>query len=472
MSNSPPTPSEDACSRHVHINPSHLDNLLRLFLALAQHMEVMLPELEQYDCLKCEHCGNVTHGTLIFTIRSFWAFARRLPLRHQSDFAHGNLGSWNPAGSPQLLGRLHFVPGAHDAAHATMRVDDVMDTHAPLDSPPPLGNFNDFQSQSQEHGGLACHTSATLVAFAAAKTDPLVPLVSYHPRPVYHPMTHYDPRMHGPKLSIDTIGLGSLERDRWSGVTAYRCLGVMVLVSMCLVVSAPIVTENLVIAHILPRLPGPPLSAWDDQQSTSQQMLGKQLSVHKHRHTGKNNGMRVIRDTYYSKHRAATEVSTLLGIPVPRELVDRAGTTYRASFSVNRISREPEDPWDSEEATLGAYQYTEIILSAHNRQDKWLAHNGDLMELEGEVLTEVEARVKAWILLWEDVTSGAGDGDLKMKWVALNWGEKVVTMLAEEWQEWVTDRAAWCRALKSGNLPWQQMMRETMSLYTKEVSDV
>ncbi|KAL7280503.1 hypothetical protein ACG7TL_005435 [Trametes sanguinea] len=178
MSNSPPTPSEDACSRHVHINPSHLDNLLRLFLALAQHMEVMLPELEQYDCLKCEHCGNVTHG----------------------------------------------------------------------------------------------------------------------------------------------------------------------------------------------------------------------------------------------------------------------------------ISREPEDPWDSEEATLGAYQYTEIILSAHNRQDKWLAHNGDLMELEGEVLTEVEARVKAWILLWEDVTSGAGDGDLKMKRVALNWGEKVVTMLAEEWQEW--------------------MMRETMSLYNKEVSDV
>ncbi|OSC96227.1 hypothetical protein PYCCODRAFT_1379542 [Trametes coccinea BRFM310] len=204
-----------------------------------------------------------------------------------------------------------------------------------------------------------------------------------------------------------------------------------------------------------------------------------------------------INKAYYSKHRAATEVSTLLGIPVPRELVDRAGTTYRASFSVNsegptlglnkapyeferptvsiglqEFREEPEDPWDSEEATLGAYQYTEIILSAHDRRDKWLAHNGDPMELEGEVLTEVEARVKAWILLWEDVTSGAGDGDLKMKRVALNWGAKVVTMLAEEWQEWVTDRAAWCRALKSGDLPWQRMMRETMSLYTKEVSDV
>ncbi|OSC96228.1 hypothetical protein PYCCODRAFT_1472793 [Trametes coccinea BRFM310] len=198
MSNPPPTPSEDACSRHVHINPSRLDDLLRSFLALAQHMEAMLPELEQYDCLKCEHCGNVAHAVRGPSGPS--PGGCRCDINLTSPTA--TLAAGIPLGVPDfsagciLPTNLVAFPVAHDAAHATMRVDDVIDTHAPLDSPPPLGNFNDFQSQSQEHGGLARRTSAALVAFAAAKTDPLVPLVSYHPRPVYHPMTHYDPRMH------------------------------------------------------------------------------------------------------------------------------------------------------------------------------------------------------------------------------------------------------------------------------------
>ncbi|KAJ2991574.1 hypothetical protein NUW54_g8154 [Trametes sanguinea] len=60
-----PASSDDACPHHVHVNPSRLDNLFRSFLVLAQHMEAMLPQLEQLDCLKCERClslADVVHA--------------------------------------------------------------------------------------------------------------------------------------------------------------------------------------------------------------------------------------------------------------------------------------------------------------------------------------------------------------------------------------------------------------------------
>ncbi|KAJ3009194.1 hypothetical protein NUW54_g2870 [Trametes sanguinea] len=198
----------------------------------------------------------------------------------------------------------------------------------------------------------------------------------------------------------------------------------------------------------------------------------------------------------YAKRRSMKAV-TLLGLSVPIQLLDIANEVYPASFSIHIegptlglacapyefkrpdssiafkgiIDTQPAGPWNTTEAVLGAYQYNEIIRVAYDRRDRWSASSVDSTEIQAGVLTEIAERIRAWRLLWEDLSNPQDAGEVEMKQVALNWGAKVVWMLAREWEMFSADREGWCRASKSGNLPWQRMMKDTMAFYTRVAAD-
>lgn len=174
-------------------------------------------------------------------------------------------------------------------------------------------------------------------------------------------------------------------------------------------------------------------------------------------------------------------------ISIPPELRARAKHVPRASFAVHDAGPlmglwtspydfvEPDEAsltcpenngtslWGSRAAVLGAYQYSQIIETAWSRFELWTEEGCSLDVLEAEVKKEVAARVEAWVRLAKQ-----SDGTTE---VALDWGAKIVWMLAEEWdircdggiEKYREER-------KSSRLPWQQMMKQTMGLFNQESS--
>ncbi|RDX43070.1 hypothetical protein OH76DRAFT_1488170 [Lentinus brumalis] len=115
-------------------------------------------------------------------------------------------------------------------------------------------------------------------------------------------------------------------------------------------------------------------------------------------------------------------------------------------------------------AILGAFQCRQVLVAARDRRGRWRHTCED--ELEVEVHCEIAARVDAWRALRDSIPEDTGSEDEEL---ALDWGAKIVHMLAEEWEWRQRGLEAYTRMLGSSKMPWQCMFAEIMAFTGHDV---
>lgn len=87
------------------------------------------------------------------------------------------------------------------------------------------------------------------------------------------------------------------------------------------------------------------------------------------------------------------------------------------------------DRWDTVAGVLGGLQYNQLVDICWTRYERW--GNTEVAEDSEEATQEVAARIQAWEKLQN---AAVADEDNEVKEIALDWGAKIVCMLAEEWE--------------------------------------
>ncbi|KAH9846693.1 hypothetical protein C2E23DRAFT_743530 [Lenzites betulinus] len=181
---------------------------------------------------------------------------------------------------------------------------------------------------------------------------------------------------------------------------------------------------------------------------------------------------------------------TLLGVPAPPELLKRAKRALCASLAVNDpgpllglwtppYNFENPDPGTLDDLKtitggettlmlLGGLQYNKIVMDGWSRYEEWVSAEVATVT-ESEVIQEVAARIQGWVKLKDSLVADTDQREAEIREIALDWGAKVVCMLAEEWHTWAHEGVAvWKEHHRTGGLPWQRMMREVMRLYNTD----
>lgn len=169
---------------------------------------------------------------------------------------------------------------------------------------------------------------------------------------------------------------------------------------------------------------------------------------------------------------------------MPDDLVARAQCAVRASFGVvhgegpllglwcppyrfelaNSNEFLAPHPGDSvptcvwREAILGAFQCRAILTAAGHRRERW--GRTSVEELEIEVQCEIAARVDAWTALRDSKNVDSLSDDEQL---ALDWGSKIVYMLAEEWTWRRSGVEAYQERLQLRMMPWQRLVSGLMA---------
>ncbi|KAI0740268.1 hypothetical protein C8Q76DRAFT_790736 [Earliella scabrosa] len=186
--------------------------------------------------------------------------------------------------------------------------------------------------------------------------------------------------------------------------------------------------------------------------------------------------------------RAAHELLTTLphAFIIPRAQRMRAQSHMRASFTVldegpllglwtPPYHFEPpgalegraidiRDAWNDRAATLRSFQYGQIIDAGWTRAARWKS----LAETEAVLCAEVEGELTARINAWTALNEAGNGDDEDARQLALDWGARIVTQLAEEWECRTKGVDMYADAHRDGRLPWQRMIKDMMTLYANE----
>ena len=109
-------------------------------------------------------------------------------------------------------------------------------------------------------------------------------------------------------------------------------------------------------------------------------------------------------------------------------------------------------------AILGAFQCRAILTAARDRRERW--GRTCVEELEIEVQCEIAARVDAWTALRDSRDADSLSDDEQL---ALDWGSKIVYMLAEEWTCRRHGVEAYQEQLRLRMMPWQRLVSGLMA---------
>ncbi|TFK81070.1 hypothetical protein K466DRAFT_604804 [Polyporus arcularius HHB13444] len=172
-------------------------------------------------------------------------------------------------------------------------------------------------------------------------------------------------------------------------------------------------------------------------------------------------------------------------VDIPDDLFDRAQNDLRASFGAvhgsgpllglwtppYRFTHAEEDvtylllpnirsddPRAERRAVLGAFQCCAVLAAARDRRERWTTLSVE--ELEVEVQSEIAARVDAWRILRDSAIDGSWSDDVD---IALDWGAKIVDMLAEEWECRLHGTEQYTQLIRSRDMPWQRLVSDIMS---------
>ncbi|KAI0648761.1 hypothetical protein C8Q79DRAFT_904384 [Trametes meyenii] len=221
-------------------------------------------------------------------------------------------------------------------------------------------------------------------------------------------------------------------------------------------------------------------------------MAAKRLQAKKYRATEGGSHARAKENRGQYRKRTALKNTLLPGLPVCSELLHRGKKMLRASFAVQsagpllglwnppyqfevpgnydlleRPSEAAGGDWDSNSALLGGIQYNKIVSVGWDHYDEWCGTGLDEEETAILVSQEVAVRIQAWEQLR---AMPVIDQDAEAMELALDWGAKIACMLAKEWEHHIQGGATeYAASGRSGNLPWQLMMKDVMRLFGEEV---
>ncbi|RPD70555.1 hypothetical protein L226DRAFT_525852 [Lentinus tigrinus ALCF2SS1-7] len=109
-------------------------------------------------------------------------------------------------------------------------------------------------------------------------------------------------------------------------------------------------------------------------------------------------------------------------------------------------------------AVLSAFQCRAVLAAARDRRKRWV--HTPLEEVKIEVETEIAARVDAWSALRD---LNVDDSRTEDECLALDWGSKIVCMLADEWYYRQHGVDVYTDMIQSGEMPWQLMIADVMA---------
>ncbi len=136
--------------------------------------------------------------------------------------------------------------------------------------------------------------------------------------------------------------------------------------------------------------------------------------------------------------------------------LQKAPYTLRLPDDRSLRSLQERGGQDAVTVKLHTLQFTWAIEAAYARRTEWSVKSADEVIELAEV--ELKARIRGWKHI-EARTVGAG-GEAEIREVAMCWGARRATMLADELELMRQGRDAYAEARRTGQTPLQMLVKE------------